>query len=118
MKLRCTKPLIFVAIVMAAASAHAQATRSAPSAQLHSITVISQPGAVVWIDGVKFGKTDKAGRLDIKTVSGGTHTLRVRADGFKEKSQPLTAAQKGEIRVDLVKTTDDAELAFQEAERL
>ena len=117
MKFCRSKHLILVTILMAA-SVYAQQPRSAASAQFHSITVASQPDAVVWIDGVRFGKTDKDGRLDIKTVAAGTHTLRVRADGFKEKSQPLTAAQKGEIKIDLVKTTDEAELAYQEAERL
>ena len=63
-------------------------------------------------------KADKGGKLTIKTVPSGAHTLRVRADGFKETSQPLTALQKGEIKVVVVKTTDEAELAYQEAERL
>src|SRR5438093_62732 len=117
MKFRCAQPLILIMVLMAA-SVYAQQTRFAASVQLHSVTIISQPEAVIWIDGVRFGKTDKAGRLEIKTISAGMHTLRVRADGFKERSQPLTAAQKGEVRVDLVKTTDEAELAYQEAERL
>ena len=97
-------------------SAWAQAAKT--SAQLRSITVSSEPGAVLWIDGVRYGKTDKNGSLEIRTVSAGAHTLRVRADGFKEKSQPLTAVQKGAVRVVLVKTSDVAELAYQEAERL
>ncbi|MBK8465314.1 MAG: tetratricopeptide repeat protein [Chloracidobacterium sp.] len=83
-----------------------------------SITVVSEPSAVVWLDGVRFGKTGKDGRLSITTVPAGIHSIRVRADGFKEKSQSLTAAQKGEVKIVLVKTTDEAELSFQEAERL
>ncbi|MBK7801105.1 MAG: tetratricopeptide repeat protein [Chloracidobacterium sp.] len=42
----------------------------------------------------------------------------MRADSFKERIVSITAAQKGAIRVALTKTTDSAELAFQEAERL
>ncbi|HEX3101704.1 MAG TPA: tetratricopeptide repeat protein [Pyrinomonadaceae bacterium] len=87
-------------------------------AQTRSITVSAEPNAIVWIDGVNYGKTSKAGSLQITTVAAGAHTLKVRADGFKEKSQPLTAIQKGTVTVPLVKTTDEAELAFQEAERL
>lgn len=87
-------------------------------ADFRSITVITEPNAVIWIDGVRFGKAGKDGRLTIATVTSGSHTLRVRADGFKEKTQPVTAVQKGAVKVDLVKTTDEAELAFQEAERL
>lgn len=90
----------------------------AARSQFRSITVSTEPNAAVWLDGVRFGTADKAGTLSIKTVSAGAHSLRVRADGFKEKVQPLTAVQKGQVRIALVKTTDEAELAFQEGERL
>jgi tetratricopeptide (TPR) repeat protein len=42
--------------------------------------------------------------------------LRVRASGFKELTMPVSAAERGEIRARLLRTTDEAELAFQEAE--
>lgn len=87
-------------------------------AQVRSITISTEPSATVWIDGVRYGKTDSSGKLPIKTVATGAHTLRVRADGFKEKTHALTATQRGEVKIALVKTTDEAELAFQEAERL
>ncbi|MEJ7661810.1 MAG: carboxypeptidase-like regulatory domain-containing protein [Hymenobacter sp.] len=69
------------------------------------------------MDDIRYGKTDDSGKLEIKTVSTGRHSLRVRADGFKQSSQNLLPAQKGEIKIALTKTTDEAELAFQEAER-
>lgn len=87
-------------------------------AQTRSITVSAEPDATVWIDGVNYGETNKAGTLRITSVAAGAHTLKVRADGFKEKSQPLTAIQKGTVKILLAKTTDEAELAYQEAERL
>jgi tetratricopeptide (TPR) repeat protein len=83
-----------------------------------TITVSTEPGAKVWIDGVLYGKTTDDGTLTIKTVSSGPHSIRVRADGFKQKEQPVTAVQKGSIKLPLVKTTDEAELKFQEAVRL
>ena len=86
--------------------------------QTRSITIASEPSAKVFIDGVLYGKTNKDGQLEIKSVAAGAHTLMLRCDGFKEKSQPLAATGRGEIRVPLAKTTDEAELAFQEAERL
>ena len=98
-------------------SAFAQGTKPA-AAKYRIVTISTQPSSGVWIDGVKYGTTDKTGRLTIRTVSAGGHTIRVRSDGFKEKIQPLTATQKGEIKIDLVKATDEAELSFQEAERL
>jgi tetratricopeptide (TPR) repeat protein len=82
------------------------------------ITIVSEPKAIVWVDGIRFGRTNDQGRLEMKTGLTGPRTLRVRADGFKEKTQPLAPTQKGEIKVALIKTDDAAELAFQEAERL
>jgi tetratricopeptide (TPR) repeat protein len=98
-------------------NAAAQVRKPAP-APLRSINVVTEPDAIVWIDGVQYGKTDKLGNLTITTVAAGVHTLRVRANGFKEISQPLAATQKGDIEVTLVKTTDEAELAYQKAEVL
>lgn len=85
---------------------------------LRSISIVSEPNATVWIDDIRFGKTDKTGKLTISTVFAGKHTLRVRADGFKEISLPISPTQEGEVKVPLTKTTDEAELKFQEAERL
>lgn len=104
----------FMLLVFAALSIPAQ---RAPAA-FRSITVKSEPGAAVWVDGVLFGRTAKDGTITISTVSAGVHTIRVRADGFSQIEQPLGAAQKGTINITLKKTDDPAELAFQEAERL
>ena len=115
------KTVAIIAILFTAAifnSVSAQVKIAPKAAQIRSITVATQPDASVWLDGVLFGKADRTGNLGIKSVTAGVHTLRVRADGFKEKLQPVAATQKGEIKVALVKTTDEAELAFQEAERL
>lgn len=86
------------------------------SAQNRAITVVSEPNALVWIDDILRGKTDEAGKLAIKSAPAGIHRLRIRANGFKETSQNLTAAQRGELKIALAPTTDEAELAFQQAE--
>lgn len=83
-----------------------------------AITVVSEPDATVWIDDVRYGKTDKSGKLEIKTVLTGKHSLRVRAVGFKQVTKILLPAQKGETKVPLVKLTDEGEITFQEAEKL
>jgi tetratricopeptide (TPR) repeat protein len=108
---------LFTAIVLVLGVLAGSAQKPSPAASLRSITVTTEPNATVWIDGVRYGKTDSSGKLQIKT-SAGAHTLRVRADGFKQKEQPLTAVQKGAVTMALMKTTDEAELAFQEGERL
>src|SRR5438876_5705331 len=108
---------ISLLIVPLAAVAQVRKPASSPSPG-RTINVITEPNATIWLDGVRFGTTDKSGSFSITTVAQGVHTLRVRADGFREKSLPLTALQKGDVDVVLIKTTDGAELAYQEAERL
>lgn len=83
-----------------------------------SVTINTEPGAKVWIDGVLYGTTSEAGSLTIRTVSPGRKMVRVRADGFKEVQKALLPTQSGAVSIPLVKTSDEAELAFQNAERL
>lgn len=112
------RSLVFFVAIFFAFCTLSYAQGSKPSAvQYRTITIATEPKSSVWVDGVGWGKTGVEGRLEIKTISPGPHTIRVRSDGFKEKTQPLSAAQKGEIAITLVKTVDEAELAFQEGER-
>jgi tetratricopeptide (TPR) repeat protein len=96
----------------------AQRKRSAAAApaSAKSITVQTEPEAVIWLDEVRRGVADASGKLEIKDIKAGRHTLRVRAGGFKEKVQPLLPSQRGQLKVPLVRTTDEAELLFQQAE--
>jgi tetratricopeptide (TPR) repeat protein len=107
---------IVAILIFCCAASQAQTAKNS-AAGYRSVTIVTEPKASIWIDGVGWGKAGADGRLEIKTISPGPHSIRVRADGFKERIQPLTAAQKGEIAIALVKTTDEAELAFQEGER-
>lgn len=91
-------------------------TPTVSSATVRILTIVTEPNAIVWVDEVRRGTMDAGGRLAQVRVSPGAHTLRVRANGFKEVTMPLTAAQRGEIRVRLVRTNDEAELSFQQAE--
>ena len=101
---------VILMIFLSATAAFGQASRA--------ITVVTEPNAAVWMDDLRRGTADENGKLTIKSVSPGAHKIRVRADGFKETTQTLAPVQKGEIKISPVKTTDEAELAFQEAERL
>ena len=82
------------------------------------ITVVTEPNAIVWLDDIRYGKTDENGKLGIKTVSTGKHSIRVRAEGFRQTTLTLIPAQKGEVKIALTKTTDESEIAFQEAEKM
>ena len=81
------------------------------------LTITSEPGAVVWIDDVRFGKTDASGKLAVTNLGGTRHNIKVRLDGFKEATKAV-ASPHGEVGIPLIKTNDPAELAFQEAEKL
>jgi tetratricopeptide (TPR) repeat protein len=87
----------------------------APSVASRSITITTEPNAIVWIDEIRRGVTDASGRMDLQNISPGRHVLRVRAMGFKEASMPLVAGRRSAV-VKLIRTTDRAELAFQQAE--
>jgi Flp pilus assembly protein TadD len=80
-----------------------------------TLTVTSEPNAIIWIDEVRRGVTDASGTVTIKGVSRARHILRVRANGFKETTVPILPG-KTSASVKLVRTTDTAELAFQEGE--
>lgn len=107
----------FLLLICLAASLEI-AGQTRPASQFRTVTITTEPNASVWIDGVLYGSTGESGTLEIRTVSAGAHSLRVRAPGFKEVTRPITAAQRGTVKVSLVKTSDEAELAFQEGERL
>ena len=90
--------------------------QTAKAAATRVVTIISEPNAIVWIDDIRRGVTDESGKLVIKHVPAGTRRVRVRAIGFKEVSTQLLPTQKGEVKMALTKVTDEAEIAFQEAE--
>jgi tetratricopeptide (TPR) repeat protein len=80
------------------------------------VTITTEPNAIVWIDGIRRGTTDASGKLTLNKVSAGArHSVRVRAYGFTELTTFLFPGRR-EITVRLWKTTDKADLKFQEAE--
>ena len=103
--------LLFLLILLLATAPIAQ------SLGFRSITIVSEPNAAVWVDGVHYGTTGADGRLTITTISPGKHTIRVRAGGFAEASKPLPPTHRGDFLVKLTATSDEAWLAFQEGER-
>ncbi len=86
-------------------------------ARTRTLVVQTEPRAMIWIDGVKRGVTDEFGKLEIKPVLPTAKLIKVRANGFREAGRPILAGQAA-VRIPLTKTTDAAELAFQEAERI
>ncbi len=112
-----SKSLLIVALCLVTPDfANSQTSRRTnQTANNRSITVVTEPGAAVWIDGVRYGTTGENGKLSVSGLAPGVRSIRVRAPGFSEvlKSAP---ASSSEIAITLTKTTDEAELAFQSAE--
>jgi len=107
---------VLSAIFCGAAIAQRQSRTAAPANVSRTLTVVTEPNAIVWVDEIRRGTTDPTGKLAVAKISSGQHALRVRANGFKEATASITAAQSGEIRVRLARTDDEAELTFQQAE--
>jgi len=104
-------------VIACGAAAHQRPSqRVTTPAGARTITIVTEPKAVIWIDEVRRGSTNDSGSLSALKLSAGVHNLRVRAAGFKEVSQPISATQRGQIPVRLIRTTDQAELLFQKAE--
>lgn len=113
-------PLLAITLVFSF-SAFAQKKKSAAkpaTISVRTITIATQPKAVVWVDDVKRGVTNDDGNLAGVKIGPKSKVLRVRADGFAQSLTTLTAATKGIVRVKLVETGDRAELLFQKAEKL
>ena len=120
MKIKIRRTVLLFLSILATANFAAAQTRK-PSAATkpaasRSITVSTEPKALVWLDNIRRGTTNETGNLKIDKVAAGTHVLHIRAVGFAEKTATVSAAQRGEIKVTLVESTDEAELAFQQAE--
>jgi tetratricopeptide (TPR) repeat protein len=88
---------------------------SANGFQAASLTVTTEPNAIVWIDEVRRGTTDASGKLVVTNVSAKRHAVRIRAVGFKESTTALLPGRRT-LAVKLIPTTDKAELLFQQAE--
>ena len=97
--------VLLAALFVAPAAIHAQS----------SLTITTEPNAIVWIDEIRRGTTDASGKLTIAKVSAGRHSVRVRANGFKETTAALLPGRRT-LAVKLVTTTDQSELLFQQAE--
>jgi tetratricopeptide (TPR) repeat protein len=110
--------VLSVPVFCGATDAVAQRARKTPavSASTKSLTVSTEANSVVWLDEVRRGVTDAEGKLTLEQVAAGRHTLRVRAGGFRERTLPVLPSQRGLIEVRLTRTTDEAELIFQQAE--
>ncbi len=114
MKIRICLAALLIAVCGVAVPAQRKPIPAPNSGR--ALAIVSEPNAIVWLDEIRRGTTDAAGKLSLQKVPPGAHSLRMRASGFKEVTMPVSPAQRGEIRVRLARTNDEAELTFQQAE--
>ena len=80
-------------------------------AQPPALTITTEPNAIVWIDEVRRGTTDASGKLALTKISPGRHTVRVRANRFKETTAALLPGRRT-LAVKLIATTDGRNSPF------
>ena len=93
----CVRRAAFVLLLMVSVGFPTFAQRrtsAAARAGSSSLLITSEPNAIVWIDEIRRGITDANGRLELKKILPGRHTVRVRAIGFKEATAPLLRGTK------------------------
>ncbi len=114
-RFRLAATLSLIALIALANAVFAQRSTRTAAPPSRTLTITTEPKAIVWIDEIRRGVTDASGKLSVKNVSPARHSLRVRANGFKEATVSILPGRSS-ATVKLVRTTDAAELAFQEAE--
>src|SRR4030095_6458695 len=108
------RSILFASLVLFLSSFPAN-SQLRPTAASSSLTLTTEPNAAVWVDEIRRGTTDASGKLVVSPFSNRRHTVRVRAQGFKETSVAVLPGRRT-IAIKLVATTDQAELLFQQAE--
>lgn len=111
--------VVVLTLILSSYPASAQrrtvAKRTTATPPTSTVTITTEPNAIIWIDEIRRGQADASGKLEIKKVSAGAHTLRVRATGFKETNARLLPGKRN-VLLKLLPTSDRAELFFQQAE--
>ena len=108
--------VLFASLCFVASAQKRTTQRRVPAvSSVSSLTITTEPNAIIWIDEIRRGQTDASGNLEIKKFAAGTHSLRVRAMGFKESTTRLLPGKRN-VSLRLLPTSDQAELLFQQAE--
>jgi tetratricopeptide (TPR) repeat protein len=107
--MKCSLAIILLAL---APAARAQETGA--------LVVRTAPGAVVWVDSLRYGAVPDSGELTVRNLRAGAHTVRARLKGRREVAQPVTVEAGSErgVEVSLAAAASPAEARFQAAEEL
>jgi cytochrome c-type biogenesis protein CcmH/NrfG len=105
-----------VAVVVATAGVAAAQSRTAAVLRVTG----AAPGAAVYVDGIRHGRADAKGTLEVRTIPPGRRSVLVRQTGFVDFTQAVAfaAGRPAVVTPKRVPLDDDAELAFQRGEDL
>lgn len=103
---------ILILILIAACCINAQSAN-----KLRKISITTEPKTQIFVNGVIYGRTDDSGKIALNVPNLPRLQLTAKADGFKQHEQALLRTGPATVKLTLTKTTDKAELAFQDAER-
>jgi tetratricopeptide (TPR) repeat protein len=113
--------LLAVLSLSLAATAPLLAQRpEAPPPATSSLLVKAAPGAIIWVDSVRYGAVPESGELKIKHLRAGVREVRARLKGKREVTQTvsLTTGAQRALQISFAAPASEAELRFQEAEEL
>ena len=116
---RPTRLLAICALGLALTPALAAQRRPTSSAVNASLLIKTAPGAVVWVDSLRYGTAPASGELRVQGLRPGARTVRVRLKGKREVTQSVLLPAAGRT-VEILPTAaaDAAEARFQAAEEL
>ncbi|MFZ0751901.1 MAG: hypothetical protein WAM70_21255, partial [Pyrinomonadaceae bacterium] len=63
-------------LLLVMGSVVAQRPGAGGAAARRTLTVVTEPAAITWLDEVRRGTTDESGKLALLKVTAGAHTLR------------------------------------------
>jgi len=112
---RFHRTLFFASLVITLFQSYEIRSQQPRTTPATTLTITTEPNAMVWVDEIRRGTADASGKLVISPFSNKRHTIRVRAQGFKESTVAVLPGRRT-IAIKLLPTTDHAELLFQQAE--
>jgi tetratricopeptide (TPR) repeat protein len=101
-------------------AAQQRAPQPAASAPSSSLVIKAEPGAVIWVDNLRYGTVPQSGELAVKNLRAGSHTVRARLLGKRELLETVQLKPGSEHSLQLAFTlpASEAEKFFQNAEAL
>jgi tetratricopeptide (TPR) repeat protein len=88
--------------------------------EIPSLLIKAEPGAIIWVNNLRYGAVPESGELTIQNLKAGSHKLRARLLGKRELAQTVIvkAAAPTAVALNFKLPANAAEQGFQHAESL